>query len=86
MKNVFIAICALAMSACTSAQQQKVEHVVEVIECKAAVLAPYYVYFTDEAFFEALTNENYVEILEFAGLAPSEIKATVEALKACVEN
>lgn len=83
MKKLVTIAALLSVTACTAANQQKVNTAVDVVECKVAILKPYLDRLTSDQFLAAVAEENYFEMLGTLGIEPSELEATVAALKAC---
>lgn len=84
MKNLIVlGLVAVSAMACTSAQQTKVNAALDVLECKADVLAPYVAYFRSDEFVQAVANDDYFKVLEEAGVTPAQIEQLVKDLKAC---
>jgi len=83
MKKLFVIGALVGLSACTAADQKKVNSAVDLVECKVEVLLPYVDRLTSEEFLAAVAEKDYFATLGVLGVEPAELKATVEALKAC---
>lgn len=83
MKKLVVIGAMIGLSACTAADQKKVNDAADMVSCKVAILKPYAKYFTSAEFLDALENKDYVGILVAAGVTPEEVEATVNGLKKC---
>lgn len=85
MKTLILSSLVLlaSTSACTPATQQKVNNAADIVECKVSVLKPYLDRLTGDQFLAAVAEKNYFDMLSTLGVDPTELEATVAALKAC---
>lgn len=83
MKYLIAIAASCSLFACQAGTSVKVRDVLEKIECKAKVLAPYEAYFLSDQFEESIQGRDYIGILVAANISPSEIEKVVHAFKAC---